>query len=298
MHRSRLWLATVLFLVPAQVSGQILSGDQDARVKGIIGELSREVERCSLTHNAANREGPVKLHLELDSRGRMRVLTVMSKLTRTDFGRCVAKYKVSKEVPSATFQGGKSIRLEFQFHPWAGRQKRTWKQVRQILRDTKVENALYECIKSAGKDRPKEVSFAMAISMKGEVAVDPDETSLGQCFAAAVAPATFEPSQNHYRVEYKWGRSWKPTKATGFVTEPKDCEVAEYPCTWAEADPTRVNLANKYFEELGKKIDCSKPEPAIAWLEKQKHVRWVEADGCAVNMLVEGSRPMSFFYEK
>lgn len=295
MRGSRLLIVGLLLLAPAPAVAQLLGADQDARVKAISSQLSREVERCSLAANGNNRTGPAKLQLELDERGNLRRLTVLDDWRKADIGKCIGAFKLAEPLPSARFSGGKTIRLEFAFHAWAGRSKRSWTEVRKHLKDSKVEAALSKCIVDAGKGRPKEVDFSMDISPAGQVTVAVDESPIGACFAAATGALTFGQSENHYRVEYRWTTSSKPRVARGFVTEPDECEVDDYACSWAETTAARVNLGNEYVRQLGERIDCSNPAPALAWLEKQPHVRWVRAAGCDVSLLVDGSRPMTYF---
>lgn len=297
----RLLIATLLFLLPAPVMGQLMTADQDARVKAIIGQLGPEVERCSLAVNASHREGPAKVQLDFDSRGKLRKLAVLGDLRRKDVGKCIAKFKPTEPLPTAKFRGGKTMRLEFSFHPWAGLSKRSWSSVKKKLKDDGADKALSTCVADAGKERPKTIEFAMKISRDGKVEALPNESALDPCFAAAVESLQFPPSENHYRVEYKWTPKSKPKskprKTRGLVVKPRKCEVERYPCSWEEADPARVRLGNDYVKQLGTRIDCTNPEPAVKWLEKQKHIRWVHADGCNVSLLVDGSRPMSFFSE-
>ncbi len=294
MHPTRPLIVAMLFLLPLPLPAQVLGADQDAWAKALNAQLGHEVQRCSLVANASHREGPVKVQLDIDERGKLRKLSVVDDLSKVDIGKCVAAFRVGEPLPSAKFTGGKTMRLEFDFHPWSGRTKRSWRQVRAQLKESKVEAALSKCVRDAGKERPKELTFAMDISLAGAVRLTVDESPVGACFKAAVEPLTFSSSENHFRVEYLWTSSSKPRKATGFVVEPQECEVEQYPCSWAETLPERVNLGNDYVRQLGARINCADPKPAVAWLQKQPHVRWVKADGCHVSLLVDGARPMAY----
>lgn len=286
------FIAALLCCFPCVASAQVLSAAQDAWVKAFAQQLGREVERCSLDANVGDRPGPATVELQIDERARLKKLTVLDALRKTDVGKCIAAFRPAQPLPAARFAGGKTIRLEVPFHPWASKSKRTWAQVRKVLHESKAEPALWKCVQAVGKDRPRDVTFTMDITLAGSVAL---ASEADPCFASVVQALQFGPSENHFRVEYAWRTTSKPRVARGFTFAPQDCEVEAYPCSWAEADPGRVNLGNEYLKKLGERINCADPSSAVAWLEKQPHVRWVRVDGCHVSMLVDGARPMSYF---
>lgn len=288
----RFWVIALLLLSPVPATAQLLSGAQDARVKAIIAQLAAEAERCSLAANAKDVAGPIKVQLDLDSTGKLRKLAVVDALRKADVGKCIGAFRPTEPIPTATFEGGKVIRLEVGFHPWAARPKRSWTDVRAVLRQSGAEAALAKCTQVA--ERPAEVELAAQIALDGRVELRTRKSPLAACFSEALHGVEFGPSQNLFRFEYTWAKSSKPTRAAGFVVAPDECVVEQYPCTWAETDPAQVHLGNDYVKQLSERIDCTNPAPAIAWLEQQPKVRWVRANGCHVSLLVEGSRPVSY----
>jgi hypothetical protein len=118
------------------------------------------------------------------------------------------------------------------------------------------------------------------------------EKSLDRCFERVLEGTRFPAARNKMAVSFEWAPDRSVREYHGTTVEPLDCERERYPCSFADADPERQTLAQQYADELQRRIDCAKPQPAIEWLKRQRHVRTVQYDGCTVRFLVEGARPV------